>query len=57
MNDTMFVLQPGGKGGSGGGSEKRAALWYFGQLGLYFGAIRLAYTFWAGREEAKALKE
>lgn len=53
----MFVLKPSGKGESESGSQRSKNLWYFGQLGLYFGAIRLAYTFFAGREEAKAVKE
>jgi hypothetical protein len=54
----MFALNPHGKGGAGEGSQRSAVLWYFGQLGIYFGAIRLAYVFWAGREEGtKALKE
>jgi hypothetical protein len=39
----MFALNPGGKGGSGGHSQLRQNLWFFGKLGLYFGAIRLAF--------------
>lgn len=53
----MFVLKPGGQGGSGGGSQRSAVIWYFGQLGLYFGALRMAYSFWAGREETNAIKD
>jgi hypothetical protein len=51
----MFVLHPGGKAGGGSGTGKSAIAWYFGQLGLYFGAIRMAYAFWAGRE-ARAIE-
>ena len=53
----MFALHPHGKPGPEAGAPQNAPLWYFTQLGLYFGAIRLAYTFWAGREEGgKALE-
>ena len=55
----MFVLNPGGQGGSGGGggvvSQFRQNIWFFGQLGLYFTAIRFAFVFMSGREEQKAL--
>lgn len=52
----MFVLKPGGsssEGGAGSGSELQRKLWFFGQLGLYFGAIRLAFMFMSGRENSK----
>ena len=51
----MFVLNPGG-GDGGAPSQLRQNLWFFGQLGLYFVALRGAYLFFAGREEPKALK-
>jgi hypothetical protein len=54
----MFTLTPGGeKGGAGGGppSQLRTNLGYFGKLGLYFGAIRFAYSFFAGRESSQRL--
>jgi len=50
----MFVLQPngpggsgdsGGSGGSGSGSFIREQLRNFGTLGLYFGALHLAFLF------------
>ena len=50
----MFVLNPGGSNNSGGsGSEWQQKLWFFGKLGLYFGAIRLAFVFMSGREQGK----
>lgn len=55
----MFVLNPAG-GGSGGGqkgiSPGKQQFWFFGQLGLYFAALRGAYMFFSAREERKALK-
>jgi len=53
----MFVLHPHGKGGAGGAAKGRAQLWNFGQLGIYFAVLRIAYTFFAGREEAPALEK
>jgi len=50
----MFVLKPNGNGGGAGPSQRKQILAYFGQLGLYFGAIRMAYAFWAGREANQA---
>jgi hypothetical protein len=53
----MFVLNPGG-GGAGGEkviSPAKQQLWFFGQLGLYFVALRGAFFFFAAREERKAL--
>lgn len=54
----MFVLNPAGSGGTDGGAtgQSKQKLWFFGQLGLYFAAIRGAYIFFAGRE-GKALQE
>ena len=40
----MFALNPGGKGASGGHSQLRQNLLFFGKLGLYFGAVRLAFV-------------
>ena len=51
----MFVLHPGGKSGGGlggvGSSETRQKAWFFGKLGLYFVAIRMAFVFMSGRIE------
>jgi hypothetical protein len=53
----MFVLNPGGTGESGAGSDLlRQKLWFFGKLGLYFGTIRLAFVFMSGRESSKAIE-
>lgn len=52
----MFVLHPHGKEGSGGASMQSQKIWYFAQVGLYFVGIRCAYMFFAGREQAKAIK-
>lgn len=50
----MFVLNPGGSSSAGGsGSEWQQKLWFFGKLGLYFGAIRLAFVFMSGREQGQ----
>ena len=54
----MFVLNPGGKAGSAGGSQSsvfRQKLWFFGKLGIYFVGIRMAFLFMSGREEKKAI--
>ena len=51
----MFVLQPdGGKAGgaAGGSSPLKQKLWFFGKLGLYFGAIRIAFVYFSGKEGA-----
>jgi hypothetical protein len=55
----MFALNPGGGGSGkdGAPSQARQNLWFFGQLGLYFAAIRGAYIFFSGREEGNALRE
>ena len=48
---SMFVLQPNGsQGGAGGesGSFVSQQLWNFGTLGLYFGALHLAFLFMSG---------
>jgi hypothetical protein len=53
----MFVLQPGGQAASGGApSQLRQNLWFFGKLGLYFGAIRVAFVFMSGREQQKSIQ-
>jgi len=41
----MFVLNPEGTGGSGGQSQFRTNLVFFGKLGLYFAAVRIAFVF------------
>jgi hypothetical protein len=48
----MFVLNPGGSGSStgGSGSDLSQKLWFFGKLGLYFGAVRLAFVFMSERD-------
>lgn len=48
----MFALNPGGGSGSTGGtgSDLTQKLLFFGKLGLYFGAVRLAFVFMSGRE-------
>jgi hypothetical protein len=47
------VLNPGGSSGAGGASSSLSqSFWYFGKLGLYFGAIRVAFVFFSGREQA-----
>jgi len=51
----MFVLYPDGKGGGGGSgssSQLTQNLWFFGQLGVYFGALRMAFVFFSGRDKA-----
>jgi hypothetical protein len=54
----MFVLNPGGSSGEGGASSPlRQNLWFFGKLGLYFGAIRLAFVFFSGREQGAIDKD
>jgi len=45
----MFVLKPGGKGKGGAPSQFQVAVSFFGKLGIYFGAVRLAYIFFSGR--------
>ena len=46
----MFVLkQPGGKGKGRTPSQFQVAFNFFGRLGIYFGAVRLAYFFVSGR--------
>lgn len=55
----MFVLNPGGSGaeGSKGGDGGYPKLWFFGKLGLYFAALRVAFVFVASRDEKnRALK-
>lgn len=58
----MFVLNPGGSGAGdkdGSYSQTRQNLWFFGQLGLYFGALRIAYLFFSSRgagEDNKTVK-
>ena len=50
----MFVLNPGGKGSGGmGGSQGTFSqhLWFFGQFGLYFGALRLAFVYMSSGSE------
>jgi len=51
----MFVLNPSG-GDVGAPSQSRQNLWFFGQLSLYFIALRGAYLFFSGREESKAIQ-
>jgi hypothetical protein len=54
----MFALNPGGGGGKDAApSQSRQNLWFFGQLGLYFTAIRGAFIFFSGREDRNALLE
>jgi hypothetical protein len=51
----MFVLNPGGDGsGKGGGapSQFRQNLQFFGKLGVFFVALRGAFVFFSGREQA-----
>jgi len=50
----MFVLYPNGKEGASGGSGNQKIS--FLKLGLYFGGIRLAYMFFAAREEKVAIQ-
>jgi hypothetical protein len=50
----MFVLNPGG-GEGGAPSQLSQNLWFFGQLSVYFVAIRGAYLFFSGREDPKSL--
>jgi hypothetical protein len=55
----MFVLNPGGSEaeGSKGGDGGHPKFWFFGKLGLYFAAIRVAFVFVASRDEKnRALK-
>ena len=54
----MFVLRPNGVGGSSGSgspSQLRQQLSFFGKLGLYFGAIRVAFLFFYGKDEQRAI--
>ena len=55
----MFVLKPDGSGASGGvgSSALQQKLWFFGKLGLYFGAIRFAFVYFSGRIEGGAATE
>ena len=55
----MFVLNPGGSGGSSGsGSSNNKVLWYFTQLGLYFVTLRGVYLFFNARENnSRALEQ
>ena len=47
----MFVLRPGGSsGGAGGSSDFQQKLWFFGRLGLYFGALRVAFLYMSSGE-------
>jgi hypothetical protein len=52
----MFVLNPGGGGSSGSTSQFRTNAAFFAKLGLYFAAVRVAFVFFSGREERKAIK-
>jgi hypothetical protein len=53
----MFVLHPGGTGGSAGApSQVRTNLWFFGKLGLYYTGLRLAFVFMSGRESPKSVE-
>lgn len=56
---SMFVLNPGGSGGSSGsGSSNNKVLWYFTQLGLYFVTLRGVYLFFNARENnSRALEQ
>lgn len=59
----MFVLNPGGSGGSSGSgsgsSNSQKVLWYFAQLGLYFVTLRGVYLFFDARESknSRALEQ
>lgn len=53
----MFVLNPGGGGDGGSSSQFRQNLWFFGQLGLYFVALRGAFLFFSGREDQKSIQD
>jgi len=50
----MFVLNPSGEGGAGGAGNSSEALqkklWFFGQLGLYFGVLHGAHLFMSSGE-------
>jgi hypothetical protein len=49
----MFALNPGGSDSdSSGSSPLRQQILDFGKLGLYFGALHLAYVFMSGSGEA-----
>jgi hypothetical protein len=52
----MFVLKVGGTGSSGP-SQLRTNLAFFGKLGLYFAAVRVAFVLLSGREENKAIQK
>jgi hypothetical protein len=41
----MFVLNPETGSGGSGASQLRTNLFFFGKLGLYFAALRVAYVF------------
>lgn len=51
----MFVLNPSG-GDGGSPSQFRQNLYFFGQLGAYFVALRGLFLFFSGREDQKALQ-
>jgi hypothetical protein len=53
----MFVLNPGASGSKGaGGGDRQTLVWFWGQLAIYFVAIRGAYLFFS-RDEQRSIKE
>jgi hypothetical protein len=56
----MFALYPDGKDGAGGAGNSsdafRQKLWFFGQLGLYYGLLHGAYLFMSGHEGKKSIE-
>jgi len=48
----MFVLNPGGNSGARGvsGSDLSEKIWFFGKLGIYFAAVRLAFVYMSDRD-------
>jgi len=53
----MFVLHSDGQGGVDGSGNSSGALkqklWFFGKLGIYYGALHGAYLFMNGNKSSK----